>query len=1120
MRYLNLGCGNHFHPDWINIDFQSTGTNVIAHDLRKPIPFEDKTFDAVYHSHILEHFTRSEAKPFLQECLRVLRPGGVLRVVVPDLEQIAREYLQILEGTENGSERTAYDYDWILLEMYDQAVRRYSGGDMAKYLANSALPNEDYVIKRIGYEGQTLIENLKGKNLDDSQNQAILENTDDVALAIGHFRLGGEVHQWMYDGYSLGRLLRGSGFKDIQACAAGESSIANFPKYHLDVLDNGQVRKPDSLFMEAKKPNAIVDSWVFDTNNIQGKLKILQISTSDIQGGAARAAYRLHQGLRLINQDSLVLAKQRTSEDSFVCSVEDLGYAETISNDHMLYGEIQDNYIDDNRTDISNTLFSYPYPEFNLTKIEQVKQADILNLHWIARFQSAETIASLLALGKPVVWTLHDMAAFTGGCHYSAGCQRYQNNCDACPQLEVDKYNLPAIILEEKLKHLSAYSNLTIVTPSHWLADCARSSKLFQNNRIEVIPYGIDTDVFKPVAMATAKKHLNISDEEITILFGADYSIEKRKGVDLLVLALSQCLKNDSAQKLLRERRIKILNFGHSCPSLDAIKESGVPIISLGYVSSDEELSYIYSAANVLLLPSLEDNLPNLLLESMSCGTPVIAFATGGMKDLIDDRETGRLVDIENVDAFSEAILDSLINPGKYEEMGLKARLKIEKGYSLVHQANRYLNLYTNLINTNQIDTKFTHSVRTDSSATSRLYEVAIEAGRIALSKERQSVHNLREIVMRTQADLQETRAKLQETQAKLQGTQHQFQGTQHQLQETQHQLQETQHQLQIANQFSLSKLNLVRFMQKITPRFPLEFLKEIKNRPNKLSLEYGKHVQPLKLPQRYFNSSPSLEKYPSFSLVTPSYNQAQYIEKTISSILEQHYPELEYFIEDGASTDNTAQVLAKYSEHNIHICSQPDTGQASAINRGFEKSQGEIMAWLNSDDILLPGSLMYVAKFFAEHPDVDVVYGHRLLINADSQIIGMWVLPPHNDEFITWADYIPQETMFWRRSVWEKSGAYIDENYQYALDWELILRFREHGAKFVRLPRFIGAFRVYADQKTSSWTEIGSAEMDKLRFRCHNRNASPEEIDLNVKPYQRQSWKYYWLHRLGLLRH
>ncbi|MBW4483584.1 MAG: glycosyltransferase [Tildeniella torsiva UHER 1998/13D] len=796
MRYLNLGCGNHFHPDWVNVDSQAVQANIIVHNIRTALPFPSDAFDAVYHSHVLEHLPRTEAKFFLQECLRVLRPGGVLRVVVPDLEQIAREYLRTLEEAKNGSEKAAHNYDWILLEMYDQAVRHHSGGDMAKYLAANDISNEDYVIKRFGYEGETLIKSLKGLHLDDLQEITDSKNTDEIALAIGRFRLSGEVHLWMYDHYSLRRLLKTSGFKDIRVCGAAESQILNFSDYHLDILENGQVRKPDSLFMEATKPNSIVDGWAFEQEESPNKLKIVQISTSDIQGGAARAAYRLHQGLRLVNQDSLVLARDRSSDDQFVCSVADLKHTEIPSDDDSLYSEIQPNYINNNRTELSNTLFSYPYPAIDLTKIEQINQADIINLHWIAWFQSAETIASLLALGKPVVWTLHDMAAFTGGCHYSSGCQKYQTNCSQCPQLRDDRYDLAASILQDKISKLSSFSNLTIVTPSQWLANCARSSQLFKDRQIEVIPYGININAFSPIPKIVAKSHLGIPESTLTLLFGADYSVEKRKGVDLLVQALIKCFQDPLAQEILKEGRVKILNFGHGCSSLDRLESLGIPIVSLGYVTSDEELSYIYSAANIVILPSLEDNFPNLLLESMSCGTPVIAFSVGGMVDLIDNDKTGRLVALNDVDGLSKAILDALKNPNRYEEMGLQARLKIEQGYSLSEQANRYLKLYKELINSHQSHKEPIFIKKPDSLEPPNLHEIAIEAGRIALLNERQSSQNLGEKVEQIQLELQQMQAEFQKSQAELQKTQAELQKTQAELQRTQAKLQRTQSQI------------------------------------------------------------------------------------------------------------------------------------------------------------------------------------------------------------------------------------------------------------------------------------------------------------------------------------
>jgi len=156
------------------------------------------------------------------------------------------------------------------------------------------------------------------------------------------------------------------------------------------------------------------------------------------------------------------------------------------------------------------------------------------------------------------------------------------------------------------------------------------------------------------------------------------------------------------------------------------------------------------------------------------------------------------------------------------------------------------------------------------------------------------------------------------------------------------------------------------------------------------------------------------------------------------------------------------------------------DSGQAQAINRGFALTCGEIMAYLNSDDSLLPGCLNYVGTYFADHPEVDVVYGHRVLIDEEDREIGRWVLPRHTDEVLAWADYIPQETLFWRRRLWEAAGSSVSEEFRFAMDWDLILRFRDAGAKIVRVPRFLGAFRVHTDQKTS-------AELDLAGVSCRS---------------------------------
>ena len=275
---LNLGCGSRFCNDWINVNFTSSYKGVIAANLGKGIPFHDGSFELVYHSHLLEHFSKSEAPVFLKECFRVLKPGGVIRIVVPDLESIARNYLLELERARAGYESGQHNHEWMLLEMYDQVSRNESGGEMARYLFSEIVPNEQFVVSRCGSEVQNLIVSsrksrevtqattpsgksavrnilsslLKPKLWREKLIQLLL-GKEFKALQIGRFRLGGENHQWMYDSYSLERMLRDCGFNSIAVRNATESYVPDWASFNLDTEPDGVVYKPDSLFIEAIK---------------------------------------------------------------------------------------------------------------------------------------------------------------------------------------------------------------------------------------------------------------------------------------------------------------------------------------------------------------------------------------------------------------------------------------------------------------------------------------------------------------------------------------------------------------------------------------------------------------------------------------------------------------------------------------------------------------------------------------------------------------------------------------------------------------------------------------------------------------------------------------------------
>lgn len=259
----------------------------------------------------------------------------------------------------------------------------------------------------------------------------------------------------------------------------------------------------------------------------------------------------------------------------------------------------------------------------------------------------------------------------------------------------------------------------------------------------------------------------------------------------------------------------------------------------------------------------------------------------------------------------------------------------------------------------------------------------------------------------------------------------------------------------------------------------------------------------------------------PRISIVIPSLNQARFLAGAVHSLLCQRYPGLEVIVVDGGSQDGSKEVIAGFSPSLSWWCSEPDQGQAAALNKGFSRSTGEIMAWLNADDRLAPGALATVASYLAQHPQADAVYGHRVLIDEKDREIGRWILPPHSDRVLSWADFIPQETLFWRRSLWERAGGRVDETFRFAMDWELVLRFRMAGARFARLPFFLGLFRVHSAQKTVREIEgVGFSEMQALRARCLGTAPRQYQVAIAVMAYLLRARWLESMWKMGVLRH
>jgi glycosyltransferase involved in cell wall biosynthesis len=384
----------------------------------------------------------------------------------------------------------------------------------------------------------------------------------------------------------------------------------------------------------------------------------------------------------------MVVAK-RASDLSSVHEV-----AQSPSLRDKVWGFIAIEEIHRNLTSLAGSHFSFGRSGIDLADHPVVRAADVLNLHWITGFLSPNGLRRLQALGKPMVWTLHDQRSFTGGCHYTAGCTGFETDCAGCPQLRENPYDFPAAALADQIAAIDA-TRFTVVTPSRWLADCARRSRVFRDAAVQVIPYGLETDVFTPIDRAKARAALDLPLDGLHILFGADNPNEKRKGFLPLMEAFRHCAADAGFAQRLQDGAITFVSFG---PSDVVAQFPDLRIRSLGYVHGDARMALAYAAADLFALPSLEDNLPNTLLEALGCGTPSLAFNIGGVPDAITDGETGRVVmQIGDPVMLARTILTLTADPRTLAAMRGTCRLEAERRFQLAHQASAYAALYASL---------------------------------------------------------------------------------------------------------------------------------------------------------------------------------------------------------------------------------------------------------------------------------------------------------------------------------------------------------------------------------------------------------------------------------------
>jgi glycosyltransferase involved in cell wall biosynthesis len=417
-------------------------------------------------------------------------------------------------------------------------------------------------------------------------------------------------------------------------------------------------------------------------------MKILHVSTDDIYGGAARAAYRLHAALAHLGQASQMLVLRQRTTDPAVTRFEYPMELRArlrrrvrrwrIARAAARYREMRPPGAE---------LFNDDRSEHGAAVIEQLPPADVLNLHWIANFVDLPTFLADVPARLPVVWTLHDMQPFTGGCHYDRGCGRFAETCGACPQLGSQRRgDLSRAIWGRKAVALAsvAADRLHLVAPSHWMADEVRRSSLLGRFPVTVIPNGLDTGVFAPVGQAAARTALRVPVGARIVLFLADELAAERKGFGLLCQALAGL---EGVPDLF------LISVGSHQPALDL----PVPQLHLGRVEHDRLLALVYSAADVFALPSLQDNLPNTALEALACGTPVVGFAAGGVPDVVRDGETGWLAPPGDVDGLRAALKRLLADKALCSELAETCRQVAVAEYDRTVMARAYLELYASV---------------------------------------------------------------------------------------------------------------------------------------------------------------------------------------------------------------------------------------------------------------------------------------------------------------------------------------------------------------------------------------------------------------------------------------
>jgi len=417
-------------------------------------------------------------------------------------------------------------------------------------------------------------------------------------------------------------------------------------------------------------------------------MKVLLLSTYGMGGGAAIACRRLQSSLLEQGLDANMLVRRGDQAEHRIYPAQTGAFSlpsflwDKFSEKIRFMGSEKDKSV--------RFAFSYAHTGIPIHNHNLVQSADLIHIHWVQHgFLSLENIKQLAELNKPVVWTLHDEWVFTGGCHYSRGCRHFEHKCGNCPMLRKPAPGDWSHILWQKKRELYfAFSKLRFVTCSDWLKTEAKQSQLIGDLPVQSIPNPIDLKHFRDIGKSEARALWGIREDQYVILFAAQKVNDPRKGYQYLKRALDQLPPEIQENTLL-------LVLGKS--SIEDFPELNVGLKLTGPLSGVESVRSVYSAADVLVTPSLEDNLPNTIMEAMACGRPVVAFRTGGIPEMVTHQVTGWLAEPRYEQGLTEGLI-WLSDPVIQASTGAAARIQAHALYAPEVVAKAYMQVYNELL--------------------------------------------------------------------------------------------------------------------------------------------------------------------------------------------------------------------------------------------------------------------------------------------------------------------------------------------------------------------------------------------------------------------------------------